>query len=127
MKGNSLLDQEEVKRVHFVGIGGIGLSAIARVLQGGGYLVSGSDAQRTALTADLAALGMVVHHGHRPQHVAGADLVVVSSAVPKDNPEVVAATEAGIPVVKRAQLLGEMMANFLNRRENDYIILEEFE
>lgn len=110
MKGNSLLDKEKVKRVHFVGIGGIGLSAIARVLQGEGYLVSGSDAQRTVLTAELAALGMVVDYGHRPQNVAGADLVVLSSAVPKDNPEVVAATEAGMPVVKRAQLLGEMMA-----------------
>jgi UDP-N-acetylmuramate--alanine ligase len=110
LKDNSLLDKQKVKRVHFVGIGGIGLSAIARVLQGEGHLISGSDAQRTPLTAELAALGMVVHHGHRPQNVAGADLVVVSSAVPKDNPEVVAATEASIPVVKRAQVLGEMMA-----------------
>ncbi len=101
---------QNTRYVHFVGIGGIGLSAIARVLQGEGYVISGSDARSTALTAELAVLGMTVHHDHRPGNVLGADLVVVSSAVPEDNPEVVAAREAGIPVVKRAQILGEMMA-----------------
>jgi UDP-N-acetylmuramate--alanine ligase len=104
-----LLAWQSVSRVHFVGIGGIGLSAIARVLHGEGYLVSGSDARRTVLTEELAALGIEVRYGHRPQNVAGADLVVVSSAVPKENPELVAATQAGIPVIKRAQLLGDMM------------------
>jgi UDP-N-acetylmuramate--alanine ligase len=100
---------DEVQHVHLVGIGGIGLSAIARVLHGAGYTVSGSDAQQTALTAQLAALGMTIYHGHRPEHVTGADLLIVSSAVPRDNPEVVAAQAAGIPVLKRAQVLGEMM------------------
>jgi len=98
------------QRVHLVGIGGIGLSAIARILHEQGYRVSGSDAQRTALSEGLAEQGIVVHYGHRAQNVAGADLVVVSSAVPHDNPEWVAASQAGIPVVKRAQILGEMMA-----------------
>jgi UDP-N-acetylmuramate--alanine ligase len=113
LKDHGLLNRRRVKRVHFVGIGGIGLSAIARVLQDDGYLVSGSDARRTALTDELSASGMSVHYGHRSQNVAGADLVVVSSAIPDDNLEVVAAAQAGIPVVKRAQLLGEMMAGKL--------------
>jgi UDP-N-acetylmuramate--alanine ligase len=107
----ALLDRKRTKRVHFVGIGGIGLSAIARVLHEDGYTVSGSDARRTPLTEELAALGMVVHHGHAPTHIEGADLVVASSAVPEDNPELVAAREAGILVVKRAPLLGEMMVD----------------
>jgi len=106
-----LLDRKRTKRVHFVGIGGIGLSAIARVLHEGGYAVSGSDARRTPLTEELAALGMVVHHGHARAHVVGADLVVASSAVPEDNPELVAAREAGVAVIKRAPLLGEMMVD----------------
>ena len=110
LKDTGLLAAAKAKHVHFVGIGGIGLSAIARVLQDRGYSISGSDAQQTALTDELAAMGIVVHHGHRPEQVAGADLVVVSSAVPEHNPEVVAARQAGIPVVKRAELLGQMMA-----------------
>jgi UDP-N-acetylmuramate--alanine ligase len=106
-----LLAKRIVKRIHFVGIGGIGLSAIARVLQQGGYQISGSDARRTPLTVELAEQGMAVYEGHRAENVAGADLVVVSSAVPEDNPELVVAREAGIPVVKRADILGEMMAD----------------
>jgi UDP-N-acetylmuramate--alanine ligase len=106
-----LLDKQIVRRIHFVGIGGIGLSAIARVLQQEGYRISGSDARQTPLTAELAEQGMVVHEGHRAENVTGADLVVVSSAVPENNPELVAAREAGIPVVKRADILGEMMAD----------------
>ncbi|MBC7261717.1 MAG: UDP-N-acetylmuramate--L-alanine ligase, partial [Chloroflexi bacterium] len=110
LDGTRLLAREKVKHVHFIGIGGIGLSAIARVLHEDGYRISGSDMQQTALTAELATLGMEIYYGHRPEHVAGADLVVVSSAVPEGNVELVAAREAGIPVVKRAELLGEMMA-----------------
>jgi UDP-N-acetylmuramate--alanine ligase len=96
--------------VHLVGIGGIGLSAIARVLKGWGYQVSGSDRQSTALTAALAAEGITVYAGHRAEQVAGADLVVVSSAVPQDNPEVAEALRRGLPVVKRAAFLGELTA-----------------
>jgi len=101
---------EQARSVHFVGIGGIGLSAIARVLHARGYTVSGSDAQRTALTEKLDSLGMTVTIGHRAEHVRGADLIIASSAVPQDNPEILAGQQAGIPVVKRAQILGEMMA-----------------
>jgi len=106
-----VLDKTTVKRIHFVGIGGIGLSAIARVLQQESYHISGSDARPTQLTAELAEQGMVVYDGHRAENVVGADLVVVSAAVPANNPELVAAREAGIPVVKRADILGEMMAD----------------
>ena len=111
MGNQRMLDKTTVRHIHLVGIGGIGLSAIARVLQAEGYQISGSDAQQTHLTAELAEHGMVIRHGHHAENVAGADLVVVSSAVPKDNPEIVAAQAAGIPVVKRAQILGEMMAD----------------
>jgi len=97
--------------VHLIGIGGIGLSAIARVLLADGYQVSGSDAQPSALTAELQGLGMRIFAGHRAENVAGADLVIVSSAVPHSNPELQAARQAGIPVVKRAELLGDMMAD----------------
>ncbi|RMF29467.1 MAG: UDP-N-acetylmuramate--L-alanine ligase, partial [Chloroflexi bacterium] len=97
-------------RVHLVGIGGAGLSAIARVLMGAGYRVSGSDRRASALTEALRAEGATVYIGHRADQVRGADLVIVSSAVPPDNPEVVAARQAGIPVVKRDRVLGSMMA-----------------
>jgi UDP-N-acetylmuramate--alanine ligase len=94
--------------VHLVGIGGIGLSAIARVLHGWGYEVSGSDEQPSALTQALAAEGIAVYAGHRAGQVVGADLVVVSSAIPEDNPEVVEAGRQGLPVVKRERFLGEL-------------------
>ena len=96
-------------RIHFVGIGGAGLSAIANVLLDEGYLVSGSDQQATLATDQLAARGVGVAIGHRAENVAGAECVVVSSAIPSDNPEIVEARARGIPVVKRAELLGRMM------------------
>lgn len=97
-------------KVHLVGIGGIGLSAIARVIHGWGHRVSGSDQHPSALTEALAAEGMIIHDGHRADWVADADLVIVSSAVPEHNPEVVAARQQGLPVLKREQLLGELAA-----------------
>jgi UDP-N-acetylmuramate--alanine ligase len=96
-------------RVHFVGIGGAGLSAIARVLMRRGYRVSGSDQVGSALTRALADEGATVFLGHRAAQVNGADLVVISSAVPRDNVELLAALARDIPVVKRADFLGEMM------------------
>lgn len=95
--------------IHLVGIGGTGLSAIARLLLDQGYVVSGSDHRPNAVTDELSARGVKVYRGHRPEHIAGADLVLISSAVPAENPEVIAAEVAGIPVVKRAALLGELM------------------
>jgi len=96
--------------VHLVGIGGIGLSAIARVLRGWGYQVSGSDQQLTPLTEALAAEGITVYPGHMAAHVEGADLIVISSAIREDNPEVLEAQRQGLPIVKREQFLGELTA-----------------
>ncbi|RMG96689.1 MAG: UDP-N-acetylmuramate--L-alanine ligase [Chloroflexi bacterium] len=96
--------------IHLVGVGGAGISAIARVLLGRGFKVSGSDQQRNELTDALTAEGATIYIGHDRAHVAGADALVISSAVPADNPEVVAAQEAGIPVLKRASFLGHLMA-----------------
>jgi UDP-N-acetylmuramate--alanine ligase len=96
--------------VHLVGIGGSGMSAIAWVLLGYGYRVSGSDLQANRLTAELAETGATVYQGHAADQVSDADVVVISSAVPEDNPEVAAARAAGVPVLKRADLLGQLMA-----------------
>ncbi len=96
-------------RIHLVGIGGAGLSAIAGLLLEQGYRVSGSDQRPNDVTAELAARGATIYHGHHAGHVKGADLVLISSAVPPDNPEVLAARTAGIPVVKRSDFLGPLM------------------
>jgi UDP-N-acetylmuramate--alanine ligase len=110
MNGTAYLSQIELDGlVHFVGIGGAGLSAIARVLMGLGYRVSGSDQNASALMDALADEGAMVYLGHRPEQVNGADLVVVSSAVPADNAELMAAQAQGVPIVKRSDFLGEMM------------------
>jgi len=95
--------------IHLVGIGGAGLSAIATLLLEKGYTVSGSDQRPNAVTADLATRGATIYRGHHPDHIAGARLVLISSAVPPDNVEVNAARAAGIPVVKRAQFLGPLL------------------
>ncbi|HHS98299.1 MAG TPA: UDP-N-acetylmuramate--L-alanine ligase [Chloroflexi bacterium] len=97
------------RRVHFVGIGGAGLSAIARVLMEQGAVVSGSDLVLSPVAEALARDGAQVFVGHRAEQVEGADLVVVSSAVPEDNVEVQAARAAGIPVVHRDRILGDLM------------------
>jgi UDP-N-acetylmuramate--alanine ligase len=101
--------KHKVKRVHFVGIGGAGMSGIAEVLATQGYQVSGSDLADSAVTKRLARLGVAVALGHRAANIAGADAVVVSTAVAADNPEVAAAREKGIPVVPRALMLAELM------------------
>ena len=95
--------------VHFVGIGGVGMSGIAEVMLTLGYKVSGSDANESASTRRLATLGASVQRGHAAEHVAGADVVVVSSAIKPDNPELLAARESRIPVVPRAEMLAELM------------------
>lgn len=98
-----------VKRIHFVGIGGVGMSGIAEVLSNLRFDVSGSDIRESANTRRLAALGIPVHIGHDATLIKGADAVVVSSAVNGENPELTAARQAKIPVVPRAQMLGELM------------------
>ena len=97
------------QRTHFVGIGGAGMSAIARVLLARGYSVSGSDLRESETTQRLRAAGAVVHIGHAAPHVEGAQIVVVSRAVPDDNVEVRAAVERGVPIVHRAQMLADLM------------------
>ena len=101
--------KHKVKRIHFVGIGGSGMSGIAEVLANQGFDVSGSDLAENAATRRLAGLGVRVMLGHAPDNVATADAVVVSTAVKDDNPEVVAARERRVPVVPRAQMLAELM------------------
>jgi len=101
--------RHKVKRVHFVGMGGAGMSGIAEVLLNLGYQVSGSDLADNAATQRLAKLGATVFRGHTAEHIAAADAVVVSTAVRADNAEVVAARAAGIPVVPRAMMLAELM------------------
>lgn len=98
-----------VNHLHFVGIGGAGMSGIAEVMLNLGYVVSGSDLSKSAVTERLQSLGARVFCGHDKNHIRGADAVVISSAVHEDNPEVVAARELGIPVVPRAVMLAELM------------------
>ena len=97
-------------RIHFVGIGGIGLSAIARVLLERGHVISGSDLHLSPVARELARQGATVYEGHAAEHVGDADLVVVSSAIPPHNPERLAARQRGIPVVKRHWLLERLTA-----------------
>ena len=98
-----------VKNIHFVGIGGAGMSGIAEILHNLGYVVSGSDQHASAVTRALAALGIRVDIGHDAAHIAGAEAVVTSSAVKGDNPEVIAARSKHVPVVPRAVMLAELM------------------
>ncbi|HCB75314.1 MAG TPA: UDP-N-acetylmuramate--L-alanine ligase [Sphingomonas bacterium] len=98
-----------VKHIHFVGIGGAGMSAIAEVLHSTGYTVSGSDQSDGPVTQRLAGLGITVHIGHDAANIAGAQAVVTSTAVKGDNPEVIAARAKRIPVVPRAVMLAELM------------------
>jgi UDP-N-acetylmuramate--alanine ligase len=101
----------DMTHVHFIGIGGSGLSAIARLLVESGYTVTGSDTVMSSFALDLQSLGVDVREGHHASNIAGADWVVRSSAIPDDNPEVVAALANGIPVYKRADFLGQLMEN----------------
>jgi UDP-N-acetylmuramate--alanine ligase len=97
------------RRIHFVGIGGIGMSGIAEVLLNLGFTVTGSDRQLSSITGHLEDLGAVIYEGHEGGQVLGADVVVISSAVRKDNIEVKAAMDIKIPVIRRAEMLGELM------------------
>ena len=99
----------KIQRIHFVGIGGIGMSGIAEVLLNLGYKVSGSDLRASPVTRRLVTLGAVIAEGHRAENIAGAEVVITSSAVHRDNPEVVAAHAQHIPVIQRAEMLAELM------------------
>ena len=99
-----------VKKVHFVGIGGIGMSGIAELLLNLGFDVSGSDITESPIIEKLIRLGADVHMGHSVINLTDADVLVYSSAVQKDNPEIQAAYEKNIPVIRRAEMLGELIA-----------------
>jgi len=98
-----------IKHIHFVGIGGVGMAGIAEVLLRQGYTVSGSDLSENALTQWLKVMGAIIFTGHNADHVKEADVIVRSSAIDTDNPELVAARLARIPIVPRAEMLGELM------------------
>ncbi len=100
---------KNIKKVHFVGIGGIGMSGIAEILFNRGFEISGSDKNLTEVTQRLSDMGMTVYEGHSPEHVKDADVLVYSSAVTIDNPEVKAAADKNIPIIKRAEMLAECM------------------
>ncbi len=99
----------KIQRIHFVGIGGIGMSGIAEVLLNLGYRISGSDLKKSAVTERLAALGATTFEGHAAGNIAGADVVVTSSAISVDNPEVAEARRLHVPVIQRAEMLAELM------------------
>src|ERR1700757_505 len=96
-------------RIHFIGIGGIGMSGIAEILLTMGYAVSGSDLRRSPATDRLAALGATIYEGHAAANAAASDVVVTSSAVAATNPEVQEARSRKIPVIQRAEMLAELM------------------
>ncbi|HEY6307344.1 MAG TPA: UDP-N-acetylmuramate--L-alanine ligase [Candidatus Angelobacter sp.] len=99
----------KIQRIHFVGIGGIGMSGIAEVLLTLGYKVSGSDLKHSPVTERLSELGAIVFEGHRAENITGAEVVVASSAIRRDNPEVAAAHAQHLPVIQRAEMLAELM------------------
>jgi UDP-N-acetylmuramate--alanine ligase len=95
--------------IHLVGVGGTGLSAVAQVLLGQGYVVSGSDQKLNEMTTRLANEGATIFDGHAAAQINGADMLLVSSAIPSGNPEILAAEDAGMPVLKRNDFLGKLM------------------
>ncbi|HLT22641.1 MAG TPA: UDP-N-acetylmuramate--L-alanine ligase, partial [Bacteriovoracaceae bacterium] len=96
-------------KLHFIGIGGIGMSGIAEVLLGHGYQVSGSDLNSSKVTKNLEAKGAIIYHNHMASNVENSDLVIYSSAINHENPEIIRAKELGIPLIKRAEMLAELM------------------
>jgi UDP-N-acetylmuramate--alanine ligase len=99
----------KTKHIHFVGIGGIGMSGIAELLLNLGYKVSGSDLHNSIITENLSRLGGIIYKGHKSEWIKGADVVVTSSAISSNNPEVVEAKETNVPVIMRAEMLAELM------------------
>ncbi|MBV1869870.1 MAG: UDP-N-acetylmuramate--L-alanine ligase, partial [Gammaproteobacteria bacterium] len=98
-----------IKKIHFVGIGGVGMGGIAEVLFNQGYQVSGSDIKIGAMTSRLTDAGVQIDIGHQGENVVDKDVVVVSTAVDQKNPELIKARELGIPIVPRAEMLAELM------------------
>lgn len=107
--GNDHLARKRISRLHFIGIGGAGMGGIAEVVANLGYVVSGSDLAEGAMTRRLQSLGVTVYKGHAAENIAGADVIVVSTAIDNQNPEIMAAREQRIPIVRRAEMLAELM------------------
>jgi UDP-N-acetylmuramate--alanine ligase len=99
----------KVKLLHFVGIGGSGMNGIAEILVNLGYSLTGSDLRKTDITKHLESLGVKVFYDHKPENIGNADVLVISSAINPDNPEIIMAQERGIPVIRRAEMLAELM------------------
>lgn len=102
-------EMRRIRQIHFIGIGGAGMSGIAEVLHNQGYQISGSDLRQSAVVSRLQSLGMTVYIGHAEQNVKEADVIVVSSAIDQQNPEIIYAKENRIPIVPRAEMLAELM------------------
>ena len=105
MRAKTDLARKRIKHVHFVGIGGAGMGGIAEVITNIGFSVSGSDIAESPMTQRLSGIGITVYKGHATKNIQDANVVVVSSAIDEDNPEIMAARENNIPVVPRAEML----------------------
>jgi UDP-N-acetylmuramate--alanine ligase len=102
-------EMRRIKRIHFIGIGGVGMCGIAEVLLNQGYQISGSDLRQSAVTQHLINMGAEVFLGHQSENVDNVDVVVVSTAIDKNNPEIKNAIKKRIPIVRRAEMLAELM------------------
>ena len=102
-------EMRRIRCIHFIGIGGAGMSGIAEVLLNQGYDISGSDVKTSKTTERLSNMGIKVYIGHTQENIAGADVVVNSSAIDEQNPEIIAARKKRIPIVRRAEMLAELM------------------
>ena len=109
-----MLDFTNFKHIHCIGIGGIGLSAIAEIFLSRGYIVSGSDMKQSETTDHLINHGAAIYFEHKAENIQGADLICYSAAVSKENPELKAAIEQGIPIATRAEALGALMSGYEN-------------
>jgi UDP-N-acetylmuramate--alanine ligase len=114
VKGKNMLDISKYKRIHCLGIGGIGLSAVAEILADNGHIVTGSDIKKSDVTTNLENKGIKVYYAHEAENVEGADAIVYSSAVSDENPEVIRAKELGLPLFSRAEVLGFLMDHYKN-------------
>ena len=109
-----MTDISNCKRIHCIGIGGIGLSAVAEILEKHGHIVTGSDMKKSDVTRHLESIGIKIYYEHKGENVDGADAVVYSSAVSSENPEMQRAVELGLPCMTRAEVLGRLMQNYEN-------------
>ena len=109
-----MIQLSDFKNIHCIGIGGVGLSAIAEILQSRGYCVSGSDMKQSDITENLERKGIKVHIGHQASNVENADLIVYSAAIAEENPEIIRAREKNIPLAGRAEVLGTLMNDYEN-------------